>query len=126
MEYRYFSGKHESKFRTLSGDLQRAIETQVNIDLEARKISKYLGKSYASPSVQDYFFNERCEKYANASEDELKKLKILESKALYYHPLTKDRMNYYQSRAIELSKSIDIDTKYKMIEHFKDFEKYER
>lgn len=126
MEYHYFSGKHESKFRTLSGDLQRAIETQANIDLEARKISKYLGKSYVSPSVQDYFFNIQCEKYANSDEEKLKKLKILDSKALYYYPLTKDRMAYYQSRAEELSKSLDIDTKYRMAEHFKDFEKYER
>ena len=117
MEYRYFTGKKDSKFRTLSGDIQRAIETQVNIELEARKRSKYLGVSFDTEGIKKYLFDNKCEKYANSDDTVLKKLKILDSKYLYLFPLTKDRTAYWESLAEEqanaLDRSIDLDQKLK-------------
>ena len=117
MEYRYFTGKKDSKFRTLSGGIQRAIETQVNIELEARKRSKYLGVSFDAEGIKKYFFDNKCEKYANSDDTVLKKLKILDSKYLYLFPLTKDRTSYWESLAEEqanaLDRSIDLDQKLK-------------
>jgi len=119
MEYRYFSShKKGTKFSTLSGDLRRAIETQANIDLEARKRSRYLGQSFQAKSVQDYFFNDKCEKYANSSEEELTKLKILDSKALYLFPLQKDRFAYWEKQAKEQAQRIDKNIEYQMAEHY--------
>lgn len=122
MEYRHFSGfDMNSNFEKLSGDKRRAIETQVNIDVEAHKLSKYYKSVMQKEGTEQNLFNILCDEYANKSEIEIKKLVILESKALYYYPLTKDRFKYYKDLAKQkaevMDKNIFIQTK----EHFKDF-----
>ena len=93
MNYRHFSFlKKESKFIELSGDKQRAIETQANIAVEAHKISRYY-----------------------------KKYVILDSKALYYYPLTKDRYAYYEQLAKEKAKLMDNNIFIETQKHFKQF-----
>ena len=122
MNYRHFTGFNEnSKFEKLSGDIQRAIETQTNIDLEARKISQYFRKTFSDEDVQVTFFNKTCEEYANKDENELKKLVIKESKALYFYPLTKDRFEYYDNLAELEAKKLDSIIKYKVNDHFKEY-----
>ena len=122
MNYRHFTGFNEnSKFEKLSGDIQRAIETQTNIDLEARKISQYFRKAFSNEDVQVKFFNKTCEEYANKDENELKKLVIKESKALYFHPLTKDMFEYYDNLAELEAKKLDNIIKYRVNGHFKEY-----
>ena len=60
MEYRYYNGKKDSNFNTLPGNYQRAIETEVNIELEARKLSKSYSKQFENPINQEKFFNNTC------------------------------------------------------------------
>lgn len=120
MEYRHYTGFNKnSNFEKLSGDIQRAILTQANIELEARKLSKYFQKSFKDESIQEEFFNMTCDQYSNKDEKELKKLVIIDSKALYFHPLTKDRLNYYESQAELKAKQIDNDIQIRMGDHFR-------
>lgn len=121
MEYRYFNGKKNSNFRTLDRITQRAIETQANIDLEAQKRSKYLKRSYESESVQKYFFEDKCEKYAEADKDTLSRLRILESKALYLYPEKEKRFQYWETQA--QFQAEQIDRKIDSLQQFKNFER---
>ena len=122
MDYRHFSGfDMNSNFEKLSGDKRRAIETQANIDLEAHKLSKYYKKAFQMEGTEEKLFNILCDQYANKSEIEIKKLVILDSKALYYYPLTKDRMNYYQNLAKEKAELMDNKIFIQTKEHFKSF-----
>ena len=122
MEYRHFSGfNKESNFEKLSGDKQRAIETQVNIALEAHKRSRYYKKAMSDEQLQIDFFNMMCDIYANKSELEIKKFVILDSKALYYYPLTKDRFEYYDRLAEEKAKKMDNDIFMQTKQHFRNF-----
>ena len=108
MEYRHFSGfDMHSNFENLAGHVQRAIETQANIDLEAYKQSQYNKKRVDSEDKEVELFNKICDEYANSSELKLKKLVILESRALYFYSLTEDRMNFYESQAMEMAKKMD-------------------
>lgn len=120
MEYRHYTGFNKnSNFEKLSGDIQRAILTQVNIELEARKLSKYFQKSFKDESIQEEFFNMTCDQYSNKDEKELKKLVIMESKSLYFHPLTEDRFKYYEMQAELRAKQLDNNIKIRMSDHFK-------
>lgn len=121
MEYRYFNGKKNSSFQTLDRITQRAIETQANIDLEAQKRSKYLKRSYESESVQKYFFEDKCEKYAEADKDTLSRLRILESKALYLYPEKEKRFQYWENQA--QFQAEQIDRKIDSLQQFKRFER---
>ena len=122
MNYRHFSFlKKESKFIKLSGDKQRAIETQANIAVEAHKISRYYKKSMQNEELQQQFFDMLCDIYANKSEQEIKKYVILDSKALYYYPLTKDRYAYYDKLAEEKARKMDNDIFIETRKHFKQF-----
>lgn len=108
MNYRHFSfSKKESKFAELSGDKQRAIETQANILIEARKISHSFKDAMQDENTQQTMFDIACDIYANKHEQEIKKYVIFDSKALYYYPLTKDRYAYYEQLAKEKADSID-------------------
>lgn len=108
MNYRHFSfSKKESKFAELSGDKQRAIETQANILIEARKISHSFKDAMQDDNIQQTMFDIVCDIYANKPEQEIKKYVIFDSKALYYYPLTKDRYAYYEQLAKEKADSID-------------------
>lgn len=119
MKYRYFTGFNEnSKFIKLSGDIQRAIETQANIDLLANKISKYYGKPIQDDEIEEKLFNEFCEQYASKDEKELKKLVILDSKILYLYPLTKDRIQYYEDKAKEKAEFLDTNVAIQIKNHF--------
>ena len=110
MKYRHFHDEKGSNFNKLSGDIQRAIETQANIDVEAHKLSRFYGHVLKDDETETGLFRMICQEYADKSGIELKKLVILDSKALYYYPMTKDRMKYYESlakeRAIILDKKI--------------------
>lgn len=122
MNYRHFSFlKKESKFIELSGDKQRAIETQANIAVEAHKMSRYYKKSMQDEELQQQFFDMLCDVYANKSEQEIKKYIILDSKALYCYPLTKDRYAYYDKLAEEKAKRMDNDIFIETQKHFKTF-----
>lgn len=122
MKYRYFSGFDEnSNFMKLSGNIQRAIETQANIDLLANKLSKYYNKSIQGEEAEEKAFNTFCEQYASKNEDELKKLVIIDSKILYFYPLTKDRMRYYETRAKEKAEILDKNVRIRVNKHYKDF-----
>ena len=122
MQYRHFSGfNKESNFEKLSGDKQRAIETQANIDVEAHKLSRYYKAATRYEETQEQLFNLLCDEYANKSESEIKKLVILDSKYLYYYPLTKDRMDYYQRLAKEQAQTMDRNIFIQTREHFTSF-----
>lgn len=122
MKYRYFSGFNEnSNFMKLSGDIQRAIETQANIDLLANKMSKYYGKPIKGEEIEEGLFNEFCEQYALKSNEELKKLVILDSKILYLYPLTKDRMEYYKAKAKEKAELLDENVRIRVSKHYRNF-----
>ncbi len=109
MEYLHYSNFcSHSPFSKLSGNYQRAIETQANIDLEARKVSKTYQKSFTSDAVQLNFFNKRCDYYAQKGPIELKRLAIFCSKAIYFFPLSTDRMTYYKNKAYQQSLRIDL------------------
>ena len=124
MEYMHFSFiKKESNFNNLSGDKQRAIETQVNIAVEARRLSKYYGKAMSDEQTRQNFFDTLCDVYSNKSEEELKKYVILDSKALYYYPLTKDRYAYYDRLAEEKAKIMDRNVFIQTRDHFSSFSK---
>ena len=60
-----------------------------------------------------------CDQYSNKDEKELKKLVIMDSKTLYFHPLTEDRMKYYESLAELKAKQIDDNIKIRMSDHFR-------
>ena len=122
MKFRHFSGFNlNSNFEKLTGDIQRAIEMQANIDLMANKISKYYGKQIKGDKIEEQLFNEFCNLYANKDENTLKRLVISESKALYYYPLTKDRMNYYEQLAMEKASRLDKDVITQVQDHYKQF-----
>jgi chlorite dismutase len=122
MQYRHFSGfNKESNFEKLSGDKQRAIETQANIDVEAHKLSRYYKAAMRSEETQEQLFNLLCNEYANKSENEIKKLVILDSKYLYCYPLTKDRMNHYQKLAEEKAQLMDKNIFIQTRDHFTSF-----
>jgi len=124
MEYMHFSFiKKESNFNNLSGDKQRAIETQVNIAVEAHRLSKYYGKAMSNEQTRQNFFDMLCDVYSNKSEEELKKYVILDSKALYYYPLTKDRYAYYDRLAEEKAKRMDKNIFIQTRDHFSSFSK---
>lgn len=124
MEYMHFSfTKKESNFNNLSGDKQRAIETQVNIAVEAHRLSKYYGKAMSNEQTRQNFFDMLCDVYSNKSEEELKKYVILDSKALYYYPLTKDRYAYYDRLAEEKAKRMDKNIFIQTRDHFSSFSK---
>lgn len=124
MNYRHFSFlKKESKFIKLSGDMQRAIETQVNIAVEAHKISRYYKKPMQDENLQQQFFDMLCDIYANKSEQEIKKYVIFDSKTLYYYPLTKDRYAYYDRLAEEKAKRMDRNIFIQTMDHFSSFSK---
>ena len=124
MEYMHFSFiKKESNFNTLSGDKQRAIETQVNIAVEAHRLSKYYGKAMSNEQTRQNFFDMLCDVYSNKSEEELKKYVILDSKALYYYPLTKDRYEYYEKLAKEKAEKMDKNIQFFTKDHFSSFSK---
>lgn len=110
MEYRYYNGKKDSNFNTLPGNYQRAIETEVNIELEARKLSKSYSKQFENPINQEKFFNNTCEKLANSNEKDLKILMLKESRILYLYPDTNKRLEYYDTLAKE--KAHDLDTSF--------------
>jgi hypothetical protein len=123
MIYRHYSDNKNSPFGKLSGDIQRAIETQANIDVEAHKQSKYHGKAIKDEEIEFELFKALCKQYALKSEKELQRLVILDSKALYYYPLTKDRMAYYEKLAKEKADSMDRNIISRISKHFKDFSK---
>ena len=124
MKYRHFSGfNKESNFEKLSGDKQRAIETQANIELEAHILSKYYKFAMKDVETQQDFFNLLCDEFSNKSEEEIKKFVILDSKALYYYPLTKNRFDYYQNLAEERAKRIDMEIFIQTNRHFATFSK---
>ena len=124
MEYMHFSFiKKESNFNTLSGDKQRAIETQVNIAVEAHRLSKYYGKAMSNEQIRQNFFDMLCDVYSNKSEEELKKYVILDSKALYYYPLTKDRYEYYEKLAKEKAERMDKNIQFFTKDRFSNFSK---
>ena len=124
MKYMHFSFiKKESNFNTLSGDKQRAIETQLNIVVVAFILSKYYGKAMSNEQARQNFFDTLCDIYSNKSEEELKKYVILDSKALYYYPLTKDRYEYYEKLAKEKAERMDKNMQFFTKDHFKDFSK---
>lgn len=124
MKYMHFSFiKKESNFNILSGDKQRAIEMQANIVVEARRLSKYYGKAMLNEQTRQNFFDTLCDIYSNKSEEELKKYVILDSKALYYYPLTKDRYEYYEKLAKEKAERMDKNMQFFTKDHFKDFSK---
>lgn len=123
MIYRHYSDNKNSPFGKLSGDIQRAIETQANIDVEAHKQSKYYYKAIKDEEIELELFKTLCKQYAKQSKKELKKLIILDSKALYYCPLTEDRMLYYERLAKEKAESMDRTIIFRMSKHFKDFSK---
>ena len=109
MKYRHFSDEKGSNFEKLSEDIQRAIETQANIDLQAYKLSKHYGHVIKDEETEDGLFRMLCKEYAEKSEKDLKKLVIMESRALYFYPLTKDRMEYYMTKAKERAETMDRD-----------------
>ena len=121
MKYRHFHDEKGSNFSKLSGDVKRAIETQANIDVEAHKLSRFYGHVLKDDETETGLFNMICKEYANKSDIELKKCVILESKYLYYYPLTKDRMEYYESLAKERAKTMDNNIYSQTYQHFKDF-----
>ena len=124
MEYMHFSFiKKESNFNTLSGDKQRAIETQANIAVEAHRLSKYYGKTMFDKEIRQKFFDMLCDIYANKPEKEIKKYIILDSKALYYYPLTKDRYEYYEKLAKEKAEKMDKNIQFFTKNHFSSFSK---
>ena len=108
MKYRHYSEyTKNSDFDKLSGDIRRAIETQANIDVEAHKLSRYYKPAMKDDEIEYELFKALCKQYSHQSEKELKKLVILDSKALYYYPLTKDRIEYYENLAKEKAEQID-------------------
>ena len=121
MKYRHFSCEKESNFSKLSGDVQRAIETQANIDVEAHKLSRFYGHVLKDDETETGLFNMICQEYAEKSDIELKKLVILDSKALYYYPMTKDRMGYYETLAKERAERMDNNIRAQTCMHFKDY-----
>ena len=121
MEYRHFHDEKGSNFSKLSGNIQRAIETQANIDVEAHKLSRFYGHVLKDDETETGLFNMLCKEYADKPEIELKKLAILDSKALYYYPMTKDRMEYYESLAKKRAKRMDANIYAQTYQHFKDF-----
>ena len=121
MKYRHFHDEKGSNFSKLSGDVKRAIETQANIDVEAHKLSRFYGHVLKDDETETGLFNMICKEYANKSDIELKKCVILESKYLYYYPLTQDRMEYYESLAKERAKVMDNNIYSQTYQHFKDF-----
>ena len=121
MEYRHFHDEKESNFNKLSGDIQRAIETQANIDVQAHKFSHSYGHVLKDDETETGLFNMICQEYANKSNKELKKLVILDSKALYYYSMTKDRMKYYESLAKERAKKIDVTIQAQTHRNFKNY-----
>jgi len=118
MDYRHFSDEKGSNFSKLSGDIQRAIETQANIDLQAYKLSKHYGHVIKDEETEDGLFRMLCKEYAEKSEKELKKLVIMESRALYFYPLTKDRFEYYERKARERAETMDININKEMYSSF--------
>lgn len=124
MNYRHFSGfNKESNFEKLSGIEQRAIETQANIDLEVHKLSKYYKAAFKEENTEIELFNILCDEYSNKPRKEIKKFVLLDSKALYYYPLTEDRMNYYQRIAEEKVKTFDNNIFIQTCGKFKKFSK---
>lgn len=122
MNYRHFSFlKKESKFAELSGDKQRAIETQANILIEARKMSRSFKDAMQDENIQQTMFDIACDIYANKSEQEIKKYVIFDSKALYYYPLTEDRHAYYEQLAKEKADLIDNKAFLEVLKHSKQF-----
>lgn len=123
MIYRHYFDNKNSPFGKLSGDIQRAIETQANIDVEAHKQSRYYNKSLKDEEIEIELFKALCKQYAKQSEKELKRLVILDSKALYYYPSTKERMLYYEKLAKDKAESMDRTIIARMSNHFKDYSK---
>jgi len=121
MKYRYFSKGEESIFNKLSGNVQRAIETQANIDVEAHKLSRYYGHVLKDNETETGLFNMICEEYSRKSEEDLKKLVAFDSRALYYYPLKKDREEYYESLAKERAKRMDDNIYIQTHQHYKNF-----
>lgn len=121
MKYRHFSDEKGSNFSKLSGDVKRAIETQANIDVEAHKLSRFYGHVLKDDETETGLFNMLCREYIDKSEIELKKLVILESKYLYYYPLTQDRFEYYEKLAQERAKIMDTNIYSQTYQHFKDY-----
>lgn len=121
MKYRYFSKGEGSIFNTLSGNVQRAIETQANIDVEAHKLSKYYGHVLKDDETETGLFNMICEEYSRKSEEDLKKLVVFDSRTLYYYPFKKDREEYYESLAKERAKRMDNDIYIQTHQHYKNF-----
>lgn len=121
MQYRYFSREGESIFKNLSGQVQRAIETQANIDVEAHKLSKYYGHVLKDDETETGLFNMICEEYARKSEEQLQRLIDFDSKALTYYPLKKDRDEYYESLAKERSKRMDKEIDFQTHKHFRNY-----
>lgn len=109
MKYRHFSDEKGSNFEKLSEDIKRAIETQANIDLQAHKLCKYYGHVLKDDETEEGLFKMICKEYAAKSEEELRKLVIVESRILYFYPLTKDRMEYYMTKAKERAETMDRD-----------------
>lgn len=108
MNYRHFSGnKGESKFIELTEEQKRAVETQANIDVEAHKLSRFYKPAMNEEGVEEQLFNMLCNEYASKPETELKRYVILDSKALYYYPLTENRHKYYMKLAEERAKKMD-------------------
>lgn len=118
MDYKHFSDEKGSDFSKLSGDIQRAIETQANIDLQAYKLSKRYGHVIKDEETEENLFRKLCKKYAEKSEKDLKKLVIMESRALYFYPLTKDRLEYYEREARERAETMDMNVDNKMYNSF--------
>lgn len=122
MNYRHFSDfERGSKFVELSGDQRRAIETQANIDVEAHKLSRFYKMAMQKEGIEQDLFNMLCDEYSNKSELEIKKMVILDSKALYYYPLTKDRHEYYMRLAEERAERMDKRIMYETKQHFRDY-----
>lgn len=122
MNYRHFSDfERGSKFVELSGDQRRAIETQANIDVEAHKLSRFYKMAMQKEGIEQDLFNMLCDEYSNKSELEIKKMVILDSKALYYYPLTKDRHEYYMRLAEERAERMDKRIMYETQQHFRDY-----
>lgn len=108
MKYRHFSGfDMDSNFENLAGHVQRAIEAQANIDLMAHKFSECSREEIDGEDKEIELFNKLCDEYANKSEQKLKELVILDSKALYYYSLTSERMSFYESQARERALQMD-------------------
>ena len=122
MKYRHFSNyERGSNFNNLSGEKQRAIETQANIDTEAYKLSRYYKPALKTEETEQQLFNMLCDEYSNKSDIEIKKMVILDSKALYYYPLTKDRHEYYERLAKEEANRIDKKIYIESHMHFGDY-----